>query len=257
MSPAPVPAAPPSPTGASDGLSSSQGSSATIVVSRAALIAMGFFVGATVISQVTSLKIGVVLGRAVDMGTFIYPITFTLRDIVHKTAGRSAARTMIVTAALVNMFLALYLAFTVGVESDADWGLGQAYADVLGPIWRIVFASIVAMVISELLNTEVYHWWVTRVTRRFQWLRVLVSNGIALPVDNAIFAVLAFASLPLLRADALGWATVWDIFLVNLVVKFAVGAASVPLIYVVEDRNLPDPGDRDGPPPGGTTPGST
>jgi uncharacterized PurR-regulated membrane protein YhhQ (DUF165 family) len=55
-------------------------------------------------------------------------------------------------------------------------------------------------------------------------------------VDNALFAVLAFASLPLLRADALGWATVWDIFLVNLVVKTAVGAASVPLIYLVTDR---------------------
>lgn len=215
------------------------GTPPTTVVTRAALVAMGFFVGATVISQVTSLKIGVVLGRAVDMGTFIYPITFTLRDLVHKTAGRSAARTMIVTAALVNVFLALYLAFTAQVESDADWGLGQAYADVLGPIWRIVAASIIAMVIAELINTEVYHWWVTRVTRRFQWLRVLVSNGLALPVDNALFAVLAFASLPMLRADALGWATVGDIFVVNLVVKFAVSALSVPLIYLVPDRNLP------------------
>lgn len=122
MSPAPVPAAPPSPTDAPLSASTATGT-ATFVVTRAGLIAMGFFVGATVISQVTSLKIGVVLGRAVDMGTFIYPITFTLRDIVHKTAGRSAARTMIATAALVNVFLALYLAFTVGVESDAACGV--------------------------------------------------------------------------------------------------------------------------------------
>ncbi|CAN5238461.1 hypothetical protein BH20ACT3_BH20ACT3_12730 [soil metagenome] len=250
MHPAPqVPAAapPPAPQAPGDGGEGSRGglAAAPIVVSRAAIIAMGCFVGATVISQVTSLKIGVVLGRAVDMGTFIYPITFTLRDLVHKTAGRSAARTMIVTAALVNVFLAAYLAFTVQVESDADWGLGQAYADVLGPIWRIVAASIVAMVIAELINTEVYHWWVTKVTRRFQWLRVLVSNGLSLPVDNALFAVLAFASLPMLRSDALGWATVWDIFLVNLVVKFAVSVVSVPMIYLVKDRNLPeeDPSD--------------
>lgn len=214
---------------------------APILVTRAALIAMGCYVGAQVISQVTSLKIGVVLGRAVDMGTFIYPITFTLRDLVHKTAGRQAARTMILTSALVNAFLAAYLAWTVSIESDPGWGLGQAYADVLGPIWRIVAASLVAMVISELIDTEVYHWWVTRITTRYQWLRVLVSNAVSVPVDNAIFALGAFASLPLLRADALDWATVGDIFLVNLVLKGLVSVASLPLIYLVPDRRQADP----------------
>src|SRR5690606_30800313 len=147
-----------------------------------------------------------------------------------------AARTMIFTSALVNLFLAGYLAWTVRVQSDPDWGLGDAYADVLGPIWRIVLASIVAMVISELIDTEVYHWWVTKITTRYQWLRVLVSNAVSVPIDNAIFALGAFASLPLLRSGALDWATVWDIFLVNLVIKGMVSIASVPLIYLVPDR---------------------
>ena len=46
------------------------------------------YAGAQVISQVTSLKIGVVFDQSVDMGTFVYPITFTLRDVVHKVLGR-------------------------------------------------------------------------------------------------------------------------------------------------------------------------
>ncbi len=212
----------------------------TLTISRAALVAIGVYVGVQVISQVTSLKIGVVFGRAVDMGTFLYPITFTLRDVVHKVAGRSAARTMIATSAGVNVLLAAYLAWTVTVESDADWGLGPAYEAVLGPVWRIVIASLLAMIVSELIDTEVYHWWVTRITRRHQWARVLVSNAISVPVDNAIFAVGAFASLPLLRANALGWGTVWDIFLVNLVIKGLVSVASIPLIYTVRDRRTDD-----------------
>ncbi|MEO6988770.1 MAG: queuosine precursor transporter [Aquihabitans sp.] len=215
---------------------SSAARTTTITVSRAALISIGVYIGAQVISQVTSLKIGVVLGRAVDMGTFLYPITFTLRDMVHKSAGREAARTMIITSALVNLFLAAYLAWTVSIESDADWGLGAAYAQVLGPIWRIVIASILAMVISELIDTEVYHWWVTKITTRYQWLRVLVSNAVSIPVDNAIFALGAFASLPFLRHGALEWSTVWDIFLVNLVLKGLVSIVSLPLIYLVPER---------------------
>jgi len=209
------------------------------VVARAAIVAVGAYAGAQVIAQVTSLKIGVVGGQAVDMGTFVYPITFTLRDVVHKVAGRRAARTLILTSAVVNLFLAAYLAWTASVDSDPSWGLGAEYEAVLGPIWRIVLASLAAMVVSELIDTEVYHWFVTRVTRRFQWLRVLVSNAVSVPVDNLVFALGAFAPVALLGTDGLPWATVWSIFWVNLWVKGLVSLASLPLIYTTKDRQVP------------------
>ena len=87
-----------------------------------------------------------------------------------------------------------------------------------------------AEVVSELLDTEAYHWWVTRVTRRFQWLRVLFSNSISVPVDNLIFAVGAFGGI-------LPWNVVWQIFGLNLLVKYGVTLISLPLIYLVPDRN--------------------
>lgn len=215
-----------------------------ILVSRVALVAVGVYVGAQVISQVTSLKIGTVFGRAVDMGTFIYPITFTLRDVIHKAAGRRAARIAILTSAGVNLFLALYLSWVASYPTDPSYPLGAEFAAVLGPLWRIVIASLLAMVVSELIDTEVYHWWVTRVTTRYQWLRVLVSNAVSIPVDNLIFAVGAFAPLFFLSAaqqDAsLPWHAVWDIFWVNLVLKSLVSVASMPFIYVTPDRHLPE-----------------
>src|SRR5690606_627937 len=107
-------------------------------VSRLAVLAVGAYVGAQLIADVTSLKIGTTFGRAVDMGTFIYPITVTLRDVVHKALGRRAARTVIVTAALVNLFMALYLQWVVRVPSDESYPLGEEFAAVLGPLWRIV-----------------------------------------------------------------------------------------------------------------------
>ncbi len=226
------------PAGADAPAVTSPSASATITVSTVGLIAVGVYVGAQVISQVTSLKIGRVFGRAVDMGTFIYPITFTLRDVVHKALGRNAARTAIWTSAGVNLFLAAYLAWTSGVQSDPSWGLGAEYSAVLGPIWRIVFASILAMVVSETVDTEVYHWFVTRVTTRYQWLRVLVSNAVSIPLDNLIFAIGAFGSLPFLSSGALPWDAVWDIFLVNLVIKGLVSVCSLPFIYVTKDQHL-------------------
>lgn len=208
-------------------------------VTRVAIAAVGAYVGAQVIADVTSLKIGVVGGRAVDMGTFVYPITFTLRDVVHKALGKRAARTMVVTAAVVNLAMAAYLQWAASVPADVTYPLGDEFQAVLGPLWRIVVASIVAEVVSGLVDTEVYHWFVRRVTTRHQWARVLVSNGVSVPLDNVLFAVVAFGAIPGFADHplTLPWATVWDIFVVNLVVKALVSLASVPLIYLTPDRD--------------------
>lgn len=200
-------------------------------MSRIAVIVIGAYIGAQLIAQVASLKIGVVAERAVDMGTFIYPITFTLRDVIHKVAGRSIARQVIVVSAGVNLFFAFYLGWAASVPSDPDWGLGEQYSAVLGPVWRLVIASLLAMVISEMIDTEVYHLWVTKVTEKYQWLRVLLSNAVSVPIDNAIFAIGAFATIGFLGLDGLDAGTVWDIFLVNLIIKGLVSIVSVPLIY--------------------------
>ena len=209
------------------------------VFTRVAVVAVAAYAGAQVIADVASLKIGIVAGRAVDMGTFIYPITFTLRDVVHKVLGRSAARTLIVTCGGVNLFMGAYFAWTASVTSDPAWGLGDEFSTLLGPVWRIVLASIIAEVVSELVDTEVYHWFVTRVTTRHQWARVLTSNAVSVPLDSVLFSVLAFGALPLLGDHplTLPWGSVWDIVVVNLTVKTLVTVASLPLIYVAPDRD--------------------
>ncbi|MBX3005933.1 MAG: queuosine precursor transporter [Anaerolineales bacterium] len=199
-----------------------------------AVVVIAAYIAAQMLADVASVKIGTLtlpaLGSlAVDMGTFIYPITFTLRDVVHKLLGRSVARTLVVAAGAINLGMAAYLVWAAKFPSDASWGLGAEFAAVLTPVWRITLASIVAEVVSELLDTELYHLFVTRITWRYQWARVLVSNSLSVPVDNLIFAVGAFGGL-------LPWATVWGIFVVNLLVKYAVTLLSLPLIYVVPER---------------------
>ncbi len=211
-------------------------------VSTVAIIVVGGYVGAQLIADVTSLKIGTVAGRAVDMGTFIYPITFTLRDVAHKALGKQATRVLIFTAAAINVVMALYLQVVARAPSDPSFALGDEFEAVLAPLWRITLASILAEVVSELVDTEVYSWFVRRVTRRHQWARVAVSNAVSLPLDNLIFVVGAFGALPFLTDHALTlpWSTVWDIFVVNLTIKAVVTAASVPLIYVTPDRQWED-----------------
>ena len=60
---------------------------AAVTMSTAAVVAIAAYTGAQLLSNIASLKIGIVFGLAVDMGTFIYPITFTLRDVAQSADG--------------------------------------------------------------------------------------------------------------------------------------------------------------------------
>ncbi|MBW1650440.1 MAG: queuosine precursor transporter [Deltaproteobacteria bacterium] len=202
-------------------------------ISKTAIISVSLYVAAQMLSDIASLKIGIVSGLAVDMGTFIYPITFTLRDIVHKTIGKKNAQLLILAAGGINLFMAAYLWFAASVKSDSSWGLGAEFSAVLSPVWRIVIASIIAEVVSELADTSIYHWFVTKVTDKFQWCRVLVSNSVSIPIDNAIFTLGAFAFV-------LDWSVVWQIFIMNLIVKYAMTLLSLPMIYLTPKKEALD-----------------
>ena len=92
---------------------------------------------------------------------------------------------------------------------------------------------------SELVDTEIYHLFVSRVTTRFQWLRVLVSNSVSVPIDNLIFVLIAFSPFALLGAQLVdSWAVAWEIFVFNLLVKYGVTLVSMPLIYLTWLRVL-------------------
>ncbi|MEZ4645531.1 MAG: queuosine precursor transporter [Chloroflexota bacterium] len=153
--------------------------------------------------------------------------------------GKKNAQTLVITAGVINLFMAAYLAWAAGVPGDPTWGLDNEFNAILGPLWRIVIASILAEVVSELLDTEVYHWFVTKITRRYQWARVLISNAISVPIDNLIFSVGAFGALPFLQDHflTLPWNVVWQIFIFNLAVKFVVTLVSLPFIYISPDRD--------------------
>jgi uncharacterized PurR-regulated membrane protein YhhQ (DUF165 family) len=57
-----------------------------------AVIVSALYIAAQILADITSLKIITFAGLSMDAGTLIYPITFTLRDLVHKSAGIRVAR---------------------------------------------------------------------------------------------------------------------------------------------------------------------
>ena len=193
------------------------------------ILIIGVYIACQMISNISSVKIANVLSLAVDGGTFIYPLAFTIRDMAHKTIGKKNTQKLIIVSAIINIFTPIYFYIVSQIPADSNWEFNEAFQITLSPVMRIAIASIVASTLSELVDTEVYHFFITKITKRFQWLRVLISNAFSIPVDNFLFVIIAFWGV-LTIEDLI------EIFTFNFFVKYAVTIISVPLIYLAKDK---------------------
>jgi len=187
------------------------------------------YIAAQMLADIASLRIVVIAGFSMDAGTLVYPFTFTLRDMVHKTAGIKTARWLVIAAAVINLVMAGLFWLVARLPPDPQVGPQPEFGAVLAPVWRIVIASIVAEVVSELVDGEAYQLWVNRVGRRLQWMRVLVSNAVSVPLDSALFCVFAFTG-------RMPFAVVVSIFVANIIGKGLTTLISLPMIYLVRER---------------------
>jgi len=192
-------------------------------------VVSSLYVAAQLLTKVTSLRILMIAGFSMDAGTLTYPFTFTLRDLVHKTGGIKVARAVVITAAAANLFMAGFYWLVARLPPDMSVGSQLAFGQVLSPTWRLVFASIVAQIASELVDGQVYQAWVNKVGHKLQWMRVLTSNSVSVPLDSALFCGLAFIGrMPFLVVVSIFWA--------NVIIKGITTLVSLPWIYLVKER---------------------
>lgn len=200
------------------------------------VVAVGAYIGMSLMANVMSVRIVMLGPWAIDAGTLTYPLTFTLRDVVHKAGGRTAARVTILTGALLNLFMVG--AFWVAARMPADLSVGpQAeFGALLIPVARIVVGSVVAQVVAELVDTEIYHMVLQRLGSHHQWARVVVSNVVSIPTDSVVFALVAFAG-------SVDPSTLLQIMWSNVLVKSLTTAVTWPLIYAVREPGDPEEAD--------------
>lgn len=197
---------------------------------KACIAVAAAYIGLIIFSNLGSLRIITILGLSLDGGTLLYPFSFTARDLLHKKCGAALTRFTIYLAAIVNLLLFGFVWLVGILPADLAVGPQSEYALVLAPGIRLVLASIAAMTVAELLDTRIYSAVQRRLGKRWQWLRVLASNLVSVPVDTAIFLGIAFAG-------SYEIATLWALFWGNLAIKFLVSLLSIGSIYLVkEDR---------------------
>ena len=71
--------------------------------SRMAMFLATAFVAATMTANIMSLRMVAPLGIVMDAGTLLYPITFILRDALHRRSGLKASNSAVTLSACCNL----------------------------------------------------------------------------------------------------------------------------------------------------------
>lgn len=200
---------------------------------------IGGYVFAQALADVAATKLVQLGPFAVPAGTAIFAVTFTLRDMIHKRLGKEWAQAAIVMAAVYNLAMALYLRAAAALPAPSFYPFADAWSAIFSFVPAIVLASIAAELVSELVDTEVYHRWRNARPGAPQWTRVLVSNAVSLPIDSVLFVSLAFVLLPpLFGTQALAWRALPALIAGQMLIKAIITLVSMPLIYLVKEKPL-------------------
>jgi len=172
-------------------------------------------------ADVAAVKIAEVWGFIIPAGMFIFAVTFTWRDILHERLGKRNTVNVIWAGALANVILAAYLYFAATLKPAVFWPLDDGFRALMTAVPRITIASIVAELMSELIDTAIYE-----VGLNLQWKvgsRVFLSNLVGVVIDSAVFAGLAFAgTMPMVA--------LWGVIRATTIFKLGVTVISIPLI---------------------------
>jgi uncharacterized integral membrane protein (TIGR00697 family) len=197
-------------------------------------LVIGLYIACEIIANVTAAKPVTVFGVSAPGGVFIYALTFTLIDLVNERLGKAGARRVVIAAFAANILLALYTTFIITLPSPSFYTGNDAFRTALGSTPRIVGASLLAYVVSSLIDVEVFDAWKRRISG-YKWTRVLISNTVSTGVDSTVFVVAAFGGTVPLVSLIIG----------QYLIKMIVTVVSIPLIYatkyIKDSDSLPRP----------------
>lgn len=174
-------------------------------------------------------------------GVLLWPLEFVLTDVVNEYFGPKAVRRIsyIAVALISYAFLMFYIAIKVPA---ADWWLGSstqdgvpnmqdAFGSIFGQGMWIIFASIMAFLVSQIVDVTVFHRIKRATGEKHVWLRATGSTIISQFVDSFIVLFIAFKI-----GKDWSWQQVLAICVVNYTYKFIMAIALTPLIYFLEGR---------------------
>jgi uncharacterized integral membrane protein (TIGR00697 family) len=180
------------------------------------------------------------LSISLTCGVLLWPLEFVMTDIVNEYYGPKAVRRISFTAvALISYaFLMYYVAISVPpadfwitsqVQKSNIPNMQNAFNGIFGQGMKIIVGSLVAFLVSQIVDVYIFHK-IKKVTGDKKiWLRATGSTLVSQIVDSYIVLFIAFSG-------TFTWQQILAIGVVNYIYKASMAIILTPLIYLAEHR---------------------
>ena len=163
----------------------------------------------------------------ISVGILPYPITFLITDLISEIFGKRKAN-QVVIAGIFASFFSLAIVYTASAVPATEWSpvSNSMFSDVFGNTIVAVFASMMAYLLAQFVDIQIYHFW-KRVTKgKYLWLRNNFSTFSSQFIDTftVVLLLCAFGEIP--------WELFYGLVISGFIFKIFIAFLDTPVLYL-------------------------
>lgn len=192
------------------------------------VILAGIFITNAVVAELIGGKLIDVGPTVMSIGILPWPIVFITTDLINEYFGEKGVRRLsVITASLIAYtFFVLYFAMKIPSTGISSVSTSQFNA-VFGQSQWIIVGSIIAFLVSQLIDVSIFHFFKRRTGKKMIWLRSTGSTVISQLFDSFIVLGIAFWIPGIMDTK-----TFFLSALTGYTIKLVIAVLMTPLIYL-------------------------
>jgi len=158
------------------------------------IILAGFFITNAIVAELIGGKLVQFFGLFTQsLGIILWPVVFVLTDLINEHYGMQGVRKL--TYITVGLIVYTFILISIGIHVPAV-GFSPVndavFATVFGQSQWIIFGSIVAFLISQLIDVYIFWMFRNRTNGKYIWLRATGSTMVSQLIDTFVVQFIAF-----------------------------------------------------------------
>ncbi len=191
---------------------------------------MAVFVTFVLLTNTVGVKLFTFMGRILPVSIIWFPLTFLITDIVSEMYGARRARYLVIMGFVMSLVLLAFSLVGIALPVAHVYPLQQDYVNIFGPVWRLLFASMSAYLLAQLIDVRLFHFWKRLTGGKHLWLRNNGSTMISQFVDTVTVNTIFLYKNPTVFTGGLG--DLVHIILGVYVIKVVIAALDTPFCYL-------------------------
>jgi len=163
----------------------------------------------------------------ISVGILPYPITFLITDLISEIYGKKKANQIVVAGIFASLF-SMGIVFIADSVPATAWSPvdNSLFSTVFGNTAIAVFASMMAYLLAQFIDIQIYHFWKRLTHGRHLWLRNNFSTFLSQFVDTFTILIL------LCSFDIIAWDKFTGLLVAGFLFKILIALFDTPFLYL-------------------------